>query len=1248
MTPSKILLCTLLSAVYVMCPLYAKHTLRALKAGQDIPAELLIEHAGIGAGLVVLVEPASPKTALDLARTGKHVVLVLLRDYQKVESFDAVFSEAGVLGAADAKLWLEPDRGLPLRTRSVNAVLGDHDGLITAAEIERVLAPGYGVGYHWNGKAWDERRVARPEGMDTWTGGRHTDSAGHYGSEDTEIVPPNTAHFISGPNNMSASDNQSLINVNERVAFMGMHSQDAFSGVTLQDVGFIDAFTVFVHGDEIYEWDALTQSIKVVDMITGAKRSIAVGIKPGEGRGAGSWSRTKRFRHDGERIFMTDGSKKLYCFNMLTGAQEWVQEFDHHVDMIATDAETLVATLVTDQSFPHEMTYGWRMNDGQAVVALDRKTGEERWRNTSIKGLPVMHLAVEYGAVVSGGFIFPPTLKGVGSAAHRQADYMRTRMHAEVIEPDTGKTRWFRDRFEEHPMYGTQGGYVNNDLALLEGVAIFQSDQVGLSLDLKTGKTVRIYTGGSWKHTYTNAVTPHYYFFANKPMSTDGSGHVNTDLSEWRAVDYYTGYRVANGMLYGEGVNSTNDPRHAYTGWMALSRQAVSPAFDDSKRLIVAGNARGYKAPDPADWYTFRGNAGRDAWLNAAAPTKLSLAWEQQLPLASLPHANSPLLRGWHANSELPGPLSQPSTDGNTVLVAVPDGHRIEALDLDSGKRLWSTSLQGRTDAPPTIAGEVAYVGTNDGMVTALDLKDGKIIWQFFAGISSDYLLSHDQIESLYYVPSSPVVLNNIVYVTAGRHSSLERGVVLWGLDPVTGAIRQKMLLDQHSLAGSTNFVESMGLGFTNDTLQVVEGALRINDYYILPATREVRRKSLNSSGHMHVFPTFNTGIKQGGYGWIRPVEQWSTYGAGPREFVQSSNAVIKHSAHLQVFSMDKVQRVAAEHIGKKGKLKNQGVVTKHQIPRVLATDGIPKAVAGVGDVTYAVYREGDTKNIPGENLVVVSILADGSSETVLIPVLNGRETVIPDGIAIVEDTVIITTTLGRVLALKGAKSLGRPVKLAAAAPHVPVERVVNQAVIAQDDSATTEQNVPVQLKVLANDRDPEGEKIRIGGVVRDPQHGTLKRIAPRKRKGFWGFMYYPNADFTGTDRFEYSVGDGYGPGTTSTAQVTITVKAAENAAPTANDDQAVLYLDQASQLAIGVTLNDTDPNVMDHLHVSSLTQPQQGRAVIEFNTVVYTPKTGFQGRDQLSYTITDGKGNTATANVAITVEAQKPKKKRK
>jgi len=176
-----------------------------------------------------------------------------------------------------------------------------------------------------------------------------------------------------------------------------------------------------------------------------------------------------------------------------------------------------------------------------------------------------------------------------------------------------------------------------------------------------------------------------------------------------------------------------------------------------------------------------------------------------------------------------------------------------------------------------------------------------------------------------------------------------------------------------------------------------------------------------------------------------------------------------------------------------------------------------------------------------------------------------------------------------------------------------------------QDDAATTAFQTSVQIDVLANDSDPDGQGIFLADWTQgtDGSVDVIDAIV----------TYTPNEGFSGEDTFEYTVSDGE---LTTTATVTIIVEEAPVVeAPVALDDSATTASETA--VVIDVLANDTGADGVE-LTIESVTEPANGTAEIVEGAVTYTPNADFAGDDTFQYTITDG-ATSATATVTITVE---------
>ncbi len=90
------------------------------------------------------------------------------------------------------------------------------------------------------------------------------------------------------------------------------------------------------------------------------------------------------------------------------------------------------------------------------------------------------------------------------------------------------------------------------------------------------------------------------------------------------------------------------------------------------------------------------------------------------------------------------------------------------------------------------------------------------------------------------------------------------------------------------------------------------------------------------------------------------------------------------------------------------------------------------------------------------------------------------------------------------------------------------------------------------------------------------------------------------------------------------------------NSAPVAHDDSVTTTVN--TPITIAVTFNDSDIDG-DTLTVTGVTSPTHGTAAIKNGTtVVYTPTVNYTDSDAFTYTISDGHGGTATAQVILTI----------
>jgi hypothetical protein len=142
----------------------------------------------------------------------------------------------------------------------------------------------------------------------------------------------------------------------------------------------------------------------------------------------------------------------------------------------------------------------------------------------------------------------------------------------------------------------------------------------------------------------------------------------------------------------------------------------------------------------------------------------------------------------------------------------------------------------------------------------------------------------------------------------------------------------------------------------------------------------------------------------------------------------------------------------------------------------------------------------------------------------------------------------------------------------------------VNDAPVANDDMASTNEDTVVTTSVLANDSDVDGDVLSVSGST-NGSNGTVSCEAT-------SCTYTPNLNFNGSDSYTYTVSDGNGGSDTATVDVTIV---AVNDAPVVTVDvasQSVQYSDSISTVTISAHDIDSTTLTLSQTGLPASTSP--------------------------------------------------------
>lgn len=177
-----------------------------------------------------------------------------------------------------------------------------------------------------------------------------------------------------------------------------------------------------------------------------------------------------------------------------------------------------------------------------------------------------------------------------------------------------------------------------------------------------------------------------------------------------------------------------------------------------------------------------------------------------------------------------------------------------------------------------------------------------------------------------------------------------------------------------------------------------------------------------------------------------------------------------------------------------------------------------------------------------------------------------------------------------------------------------------NHAPVAESKMVTIREDSSTNITLSGSDED--GDALTFSYT--QPAHGTVRGVAP-------DLIYTPSSNFNGKDSFTYTVNDGK----VDSAQATMTIAVtAVNDAPVAHDQS----ISVGKNSAVNITLDGEDAE-SDTL-TYSYTDPSHGTLSGTAPNLKYTPDTNYAGNDSFTYQLNDGRANSNTATVSISIQS--------
>ncbi|MBN2475366.1 MAG: PQQ-binding-like beta-propeller repeat protein [Pirellulales bacterium] len=838
-----------------------------------ISAETLLESTGVEGGIIVHLGCGDGRLTAALRADERYTVHGLQTDPAAVEPARESIRLRGLYGPVS----IEHMAGatLPYVDNLANLVVAEEPGPVSLEEMMRVLVPD-GVAYVRQEGGWTKHVKPRPEDIDEWTHFLH-DPSNNAVAHDKVVGPPRRLQWLASP--------------------LWLRSHETPSGVQASVCGGGRIFYFFDEGLVGITDERLPDRWSLVcrDAFNGK----LLWKRPLPDWGWRQWSRSRyegkdwttlraarvdvpaenqrRLVVDGDRLFVTLGHRQpLSILDAATGKTVHVAANTEHTREILVQDEIALAYI---QQPPSEAAKrrGTPQPGAGRLVAVDGDSGQVLW-GQEVAPIQPLFLAIDSGRIVyetsrelvcrklrTGEELWRTARSRGGGATMVAVDGVAVISGGNTLvayDLDDGSLLWQKSTYRI-------GGAESADLFVADGlvwrgVASIASetdargrpkiggksaDVMALGLDLRTGEQKREVIARELRspehhhRCYRNKATERYLMTGMEGIEFVDLQKDDHSQNNWLRGACRYGILPANGMLYVPPDQCFCHPGSKILGFAAVKAEAPLEPIPDESRLLkgpVYGQVRP-AGPDtiPGDWPTFRHDAARSGTTPIAVPAGVTASWRV----------------------ELGGKLTQPVVADGRVLVADSDTHTVHALEVKTGSPLWQFTADGRIDSPPTVWRGLVLFGSNDGRVYCLRASDGAMVWRLTAAPADRRIGVFDQLESVWPVHGNVLVVDGVAYCAAGRSTYLDGGIHVYGLDPLTGAIRHRTILEGP-------FPEDMGerevsfytLGANSDVLVAEGGFLYMRQKKLTPALEEVVMPVLSSKGEMdvgrHVFST--------------------------------------------------------------------------------------------------------------------------------------------------------------------------------------------------------------------------------------------------------------------------------------------------------------------------------------------------------------------------------------------------------
>lgn len=779
----------------------------------------ILDATGVEGGLIVHVGCSDGKLTAALYSQGGSLVQGLDTQTENVEKAREFIQSHDLYGPISIDCF--DGKRLPYIDNLVNLLVIEDLGQVTMPEVMRVLCPN-GVAYIKKDDKWERTIKPWPEEIDEWTHFLHGPDNNAV-ARDRIVGPPFHLQWLSEPKHLRSHEHlngvSALVSAHGRIFYIidegptaavvapprwRLIARDAFNGVLLwkRDIGPWEGhfrlfrsgppdiarrlvavrnkvYATLGYGKQVAAFDAATgQTVRIYEATEGALEIIC----------------------DNGRLFVVVGTINKEAYS------EALQRFvpapaPKHKGIVALDADSgRVLWKLRDEDTFELMPTTLAVSNGHVffqntreVMCLNAYSGKEEWRaerpvytqrlSWSAPTL-VVHDDVVLSADGSTGGLPPDAPRGDSGVKWILSDRdIRKHPTGDLVafSAETGKRLWTGRSLQ---------GFCNpGDLFVIDGLVwaganvATKQTELNMAVDLNTGQIMKQHIGdsppvGGHTRCYRDKATERFLVLGGRGVEFVNVNDWSYSADPWVRGTCQYGVMPCNGLLYAPPDSCACMPNMRIHGFTAMAPKRTKDTSATSTKTVssqqlhrgpayaaVQKKTKTTMKTDSGTWPMYRGDNARSGRTISRIPHKLKPLWQNHVG----------------------GRLSSLTVSKDNVFVSRIDTHTVYALSVDSGESVWSCTVGGPVDSPPTICGALVLFGCHDGWVYCLRAHDGELVWRFHTSPQNRFLVANGAVESVWPVHGSVLVQDGLVWFAAGRSSFLDGGMCLYGLDIASG-----------------------------------------------------------------------------------------------------------------------------------------------------------------------------------------------------------------------------------------------------------------------------------------------------------------------------------------------------------------------------------------------------------------------------------------------------------------------------